>query len=224
MGKKTINRIRDLLPGYGWACFGAVAVVQSLTYWALRLLLGFVGTVDLSTPLDGMIPFCPAWMSVYVLSYASWFITLFLLLRQRREHVYRNIAAYLLTLLITGAMFLLLPVTMERPEVTGQGFFPWLARFIYSVDPPNNLCPSLHVVCSYYCWRCLFDTEGIPLWYRRFNFVFLLLVAASVLLVKQHLVVDVPAGVLVSEIPLQLARRFRWERAGFAIEKSLIKK
>ena len=92
--------------------------------------------------------------------------------------MYRNCAAYFLTLVLTGIMFMLLPATIRRPEVPGKDFFSWLTRFIYACDQPNNLCPSLHVVCSYYCWRAIWDTEGIPLWYRRFNFVF----AAGVLL------------------------------------------
>ena len=138
--------------------------------------------------------------------------------------MYRNSAAYLCTLAITLACFLLLPAELRRPEVPGTDFFSRLTRFVYFVDQPNNLCPSLHVVCSYYCWRALWDTEGIPLWYRRFNFVFLLLVCASILLVKQHLIVDIPAGVLVSEIPLQLAKRFKWERLGFAAEERMTRK
>ena len=117
----------------------------------------------------------------------------------------------------------LLPGAIERPEVTGTGLFPALTRLIYAVDPPNNLCPSLHVICSYYCWRAIYDTEGIPLWYRRFNFVFLLLVCASILYVKQHVIVDIPTAVVASEVPLQLARRFRWERAGYAIEQRITK-
>ena len=80
------------------------------------------------------------------------------------------------------------------------------------------------MVCSYYCWRAVYDTEGIPRWYRRFNFVYLVLVCCSVLFVKQHVLVDVPAGVVVSEIPLQLARRFRWERLGYAIEERIRRK
>ena len=55
-------------------------------------------------------------------------------------------------------------------------------------------------------------------------YVFLLLVCASILLVKQHLIVDIPTGVVASEIPLQLARRFKWERLGFAIEERLSRK
>ena len=53
--------------------------------------------------------------------------------------------------------------------------------------------------------------------------MYLVLVCCSVLFVKQHVLVDVPAGIVVSEIPLQLARRFRWERLGYAMEKRLTK-
>ena len=219
MFKRLINWIRDLLPGYGWVCFLSLIVLQILTFWATRIPLMYLKTVDISTTLDRMIPFRPEWISIYVLSFLSWLITFLLLFRQRKEHVYRNSAAYLLTLVLTAATFLLVPASIQRPEVPGRDFFSWLTRFIYAVDQPNNLCPSLHVVCSYYCWRAIYDTEGIPLWYRRFNFVFLLLVCACILFVKQHVLVDIPTAVVVSEVPLQLAKRFRWERLGFAIEK-----
>ncbi len=219
MYKRIKNWIIRLLPGYGWVCLIVLVLFQCTVFWATRFPLMYMEKMDLSIPLDGLIPFRPAWISIYILSFASWAATFFLLFRQRKEHVYRNSAAYFLTLLLTGTMFLLLPGAIQRPEVTGTGFFAALTRLIYAVDPPNNLCPSLHVICSYYCWRALWDTEGIPLWYRRFNFVFLLLVCACILLVKQHVIVDIPAAVLVSEVPLQLAKRFRWERLGYALEK-----
>ena len=221
MIKKAFKWIRSLLPDYSWVCLLFLVLVQCTVFWATRIPLMFMEKIDLATAWDGLIPFRPGWVSIYVLSFVSWLVTFFLLFRQRKEHVYRNSAAYLLTLLLTGATFLLLPGAIQRPEVTGRGFFPWLTRVVYACDQPNNLCPSLHVVCSYYCWRAIWDTEGIPTWYRRFNFVFLLLVCCSILFVKQHVLVDIPAGVLVSEIPLQLAKRFRWERLGYALEKRI---
>lgn len=221
MFEQIKNRIIRLLPEHSWPCLIVLVLYQCTVFWATRPILARMQTMDLSIPLDGLIPFWPSWILIYVLSFASWFITFFLLFRQRREHVYRNSAAYFLTLTLTGAMFLLLPGAIERPEVPGTGFIPWLTRFIYVMDQPNNLCPSLHVICSYYCWRALWDTEGIPLWYRRFNFVFLLLVCGCILFVKQHVIVDIPAAVLVSEVPLQLAKRFRWERLGYALEERI---
>ena len=57
-----------------------------------------------------------------------------------------------------------------------------------------------------------------------FNFFFLLLVCCSILFVKQHVAVDIPAGVVAAEVPLQLARRFRFERLGYAVERRLMQK
>lgn len=221
MGKRIVKWIRDLLPGYGWACFLFLLVIQTLVFTATRIPLQYMDKLDLSTAWDERIPFRPEWIVIYVLSFVSWIVTFVLLFRQRKEHVYRNSAAYLVTLLVTFACFMLMPAQMERPEVTGKDFFSFVTRVVYFFDQPNNLCPSLHVVCSYYCWRCLFDTEGIPRWYRRFNFVFLLLVCCSILFVKQHLVVDVPAGLVVAAVPPELARWFKWERLGFAVERRL---
>ena len=219
MTRRIKNWIMGLLPGYGWACLCFLLLTQVVVFYVTRIPLMYMDTVDLTTSLDRLIPLVPLWTVVYLLAFASWIVTFFLLFRQRKAHVYRNSAAYFLTLLLTGAMFLLVPGAIERPEVPGTGFFPWLTRLVYACDPPNNLCPSLHVICSYYCWRCLYDTEGIPRWYRRFNLVFLLLVCCSILFVKQHVIVDIPAAVLVSEIPLQLAKRFHWERLGYALEE-----
>ncbi len=221
MLRKGFNWIRNLLPDYGWLCFLFLMLCQALVFSATRIPLQYMDKLDLSLPLDKRIPFRPEWILVYVLSFASWAITFLLLFRQRKEHVYRNSAAYLATLALTLTAFMAFPAAMERPEVPGRDFFSWLTRFIYFMDQPNNLCPSLHVVCSYYCWRAIYDTEGIPLWYRRFNFVFLLLVCACILFVKQHVLVDIPAGVLAAELPLQLAKRFRWERLGYAVEKRI---
>ncbi len=218
---RLANRIRNLLPGYGWACFLFLALLQLLVFGATRIPLQYMDKLDLSTSYDRLIPFRPGWISVYVLSFLSWLITLLMLFRQRKEHVYRNSAAYFVSLMLTLACFMLMPSALERPEVPGRDFFSWITRIVYFVDQPNNLFPSLHVVCSYYCWRCIYDAEGIPLWYRRFNFFFLLLVCASILFVKQHVLVDIPSAVVVAEVPLQLAGRFRWERLGYAIEKRI---
>jgi len=215
------NRIVGLMPTYSWVCLGVNVLCQCLVFWATRPILAHLTPLDLSTPLDARIPFRPAWITVYVLSFASWIITLVLLLRgQKKQAVYRNTAAYLCTLLLTLILFLTVPAAMVRPEVTGRDFFSFVTRVVYLFDQPNNLFPSLHVICSWYCWRVIDGSEtGVPRWYKGFNLIFFLLVCLSVLLVKQHLFVDVPAGILAAEVPIVLSRRFRWERAGFAIEE-----
>ena len=46
----------------------------------------------------------------------------------------------------------------------------------------------------------------MPRWYKWVNFVFSLLVCASTVLVKQHVFVDIFAGIAVVELGLLLAR------------------
>ena len=41
-------------------------------------------------------------------------------------------------------VFILLPTTNARPEVTGNGLSSILMRFIYTVDPATDLFPSIH--------------------------------------------------------------------------------
>ena len=214
------NRIGRLMPTYSWVCLGVVFLFQSTIFWGTRPILTHLTPLDLGTALDELIPFQPAWVCIYVLSFASWFITMLLLLRgQQKQAVYRNTAAYLLTLVLTLILFLTVPAAIVRPEVPGRDFFSFATRVVYFFDQPNNLFPSLHVIASWYCWRVIDGTEtGVPKWYKWFNLIFFLLVCCSILFVKQHVFVDVPSGILVAEVPILLSRRFHWERAGFALE------
>ena len=75
-----------------------------------------------------------------------------------------------------------------------------------------TLFPSIHCLDSWLCWRFLVKIEWIPKWYKWINFLFTLLVCASTVLVKQHLLVDIFAGIAVAEIGLLLSR-FIYDRA-----------
>ena len=105
-------------------------------------------------------------------------------------------------------LFLLLPTTIARPEAAGSGLIGWLTRTIYAADTPVALFPSIHCVDSWLCWRFLMDCRKVPKWYKWVNFVFSLLVCASTVLVKQHVVVDIFAGIAVAEIGLLLSRLY----------------
>ena len=104
-------------------------------------------------------------------------------------------------------IFLLLPTTIARPEADGSGLIGWLTRIIYMADTPVTLFPSIHCLDSWLCWRFLVKCKKVPRWYKWVNFVFSLLVCASTVLVKQHVFVDIFAGIAVAELGLLLSRR-----------------
>lgn len=211
-------------PLYVWICVVAMLSVQMLVYCGTRLFLPYLTPHVLTTRLDDAIPFVQEWVVIYFLAFITWLVNALLILREGKRHAYRFACAYILALLISAAVFLLYPGTMARPVITGNGLFPAWMRFLYWIDSPTNLCPSLHVLISYYCWRGTFGCQSIPKWYQRCSLLFLILVCCSILFVKQHALVDIPAALLVGEAALQLARVWRLERIPFALENACSKK
>ena len=209
---------RARISAYTIVCLALIACVQALIYFGTRLFLPYLTLHVLTGPLDARIPFSPPWITVYLLSFPYWLVTGLLVFSEEKPHAYRIAASYILALLISLAVFLIWPGTLERPEVTGGSVFDALVRFVYIVDSPTNLCPSLHVMLSYICFRGTMGRKRIPGWYKAFVGVFCGLVCCSVLLVKQHAVIDVPTGLFVGELALQCGRLLRLERVLLSAE------
>ena len=207
------------VPLYAWICFCAMLALQMTVFYATRIPLAHMTLRDMTIPLDHQIPFIPGWVTVYFAAYLSWLVSALWILSEGKIHGYRFACAYMLSLLISAVVFLAYPGTMERPQLVGEGLLMDWMRFLYRVDSPTNLCPSLHVLISYFCWRGTMGCRRIPRWYRWFNFVFLILVCLSILFVKQHALVDIPAAILIGELALQLAEIWRLERIPFSIER-----
>lgn len=223
--KKTTEKtaLRDLLAPRVWACLGSVIALQLVVFYATRIPLSHMALHRLYTPLDHMIPLRPGWVAVYFLSFLSWGVSLVWIMAESKEHCYRFTAAVMTAQLISGALFLLYPCTIDRPALTGGGAAMDWMRLLYRLDSPHNLFPSFHVIFSYFSWRGTMGCQKIPRWVRAANFLFLLLACACILFVKQHVVMDIPAAVAVSELGICLARRFRLERALYAAERKIKK-
>lgn len=106
--------------------------------------------------------------------------------------------------LLAGAVFLLLPARLgfvrELPPV------PYAAMFslMFALDEPHNLVPSLHVVFS--SLIALACADFARPWARHALHGWLALICASTVLVHQHHLLDVAAG-----LALAVALR-RWVR------------
>ena len=208
---------KERFPLYVWVCFLYLLIVDLLVFYGTRFALPYLPTHDLSTPLDGKIPFIPAWFTVYFLSYVSWLISVIWILCESKQHAFRFCGIFTIVAILSAICFLAYPGTMQRPEVTESGFFNDCMRWLYSVDSPTNLCPSFHVVISYLCWRGTMGCKKIPKWYQWFNLAYLILVCFCILLVKQHVLVDIAVAVVLSEAAMQIGRLTRIERIPFAI-------
>lgn len=203
----TKNRSSGLLPRYAWVPIALALVFNCFVYFILRLFVRGAVHYDLSIPLDRAIPFVPAFIVVYVLAFLQWAVGYIIICRDSKELCYRVMAGEMISKFICALFFVFLPTAMTRPEVTGSGVFEKLTRLIYFLDTPDNLFPSLHCMESWLCFRCALEAKKPSPVYKYGSLVFTLLVFASTLLVKQHLVLDIPAAVAVAELGQLISRR-----------------
>lgn len=217
-----IVRLIRSCPKYVWLNFVVLALIQILVFDGTRIPLAHMEIHNIETAWDRMIPFVPQWITIYFLSFAQWFFTGLLIGRESHRQSCFWATAYIVSDLIALVIFLAYPVTLERPEITGNGFWDVWMRFLYQVDSPTNLCPSLHVLASYFCWRGARDCDSLPKWFKQGSFVFLILVCLSILFVKQHVLVDIPTAIIVGELGIWLTRRFQLDRIMLQLDNKLL--
>lgn len=200
-------RLGRLVPRYTVPWLLGALVWQLSLYFLAKLLTDNRYHYSLAISLDSKIPFVPEFMLIYWGAYISWGLNYILAARESREHCRRSITADLIAKAVCFVIFLLLPTTIARPGIVGGGLTAWLSRIMYAADTPVALFPSIHCLDSWLCWRFLTDCKKVPRRYKWVNFVFSLLVCASTVLVKQHVFVDIFAGIAAAELGLFISRK-----------------
>lgn len=205
------------MPRYTWLPVTLVLLTNLVSFYGSALLNLHRTHYSLVTVLDEHIPLVPFFVLFYVLAYVQWVVGFCLIARESRAVCYRVIAGEILAKLCCLILFLLIPTAIDRPEITGGGVWNALLRLIYRLDRPVTLFPSIHCLESWFCFRGALYLKKTPRWYPWPTLVMTLLVCASTVLVKQHLVLDIPAALLVAELGLWLSRRLDAGRALRAI-------
>ena len=161
---------------------------------------------DWTLPLDALIPRVPATVLIYFASYPIWAFGYIVAARISREKLYRFFAADVTSKLFCFLFFIAFPTTCVRGEITESGFFAELLRFLYAVDTPLGLFPSLHCLNSWLCFMGVRGEKSIPLWYKILSCAAALAVFVSTLTTKQHVFVDTVAALIVGECFWLLSR------------------
>ena len=150
---------------------------------------------DVSLCFEKDIPFVPSMIISYSLVFVL--IAVLFLMIDNMPDFWNICVRFLIMTLICFAIFIVYPVRMNfRPEIPASG--DWICAmvgFYFWLDKPYNLFPSMHLSASFfaafYCMRKRpvlgWITMGIAL-----------MVGISVVLLKQHYILDVVAGFLVA--------------------------
>lgn len=173
---------------------------NQLAYNGARVINKTFHHYRMALPIDDLFPFLPWTIFIYFGCFLLWTANYILASRESREDSDRFFLADFLTKLLCLAVFVLVPTTMERPAVTGNDIFSQMIRFLYRLDPPTSLFPSIHCINSWLCWIVVRRSRRIPRFYKWFSFLFAVAVCISTLTVRQHVFVDTVAGVLLAEV------------------------
>lgn len=198
-----------VLPKYARLPLLIVVLFNCFTFTVIPMLLGDnIHRYDFSVSLDQKVPFIPFFILFYVLAFAQWVITYIHHCHFGVNTCYRMVAADLVAKFICLVLFIFLPTQMTRPEITGNSFWDLCVSFIYWVDKPINMLPSIHCLESWMCFRTAIHLPRKNGWYITAQGILTLLVFASTVFIKQHLLLDIPTGILAAEIGILLSYRF----------------
>ena len=186
----------------------AVAGIVQLFCYYLPAFLPEGRELYIKLALDDKIPFLNWFIFFYVLAFPQWALQWLFLAAEGEPMFTKYIRAEILGKVISMVIFILYPFTMVRPADTGAGLFGWLTAAIYSIDRPIRLFPSMHCFLAWIWMRAVLEAKDMGRGIKTVTVILCVLICASTLFVKQHLFLDVPAGILLCEICLFIAKRW----------------
>ena len=188
------------------------AAYNFLVYSAGRQISGGFYHHNLSTGLDAVIPFIPWTILIYWGCVVFWGINYYLGIRCDKSGGRRFLGAHFIGETICFIFFVLFPTTMDRPVITDVKGLAAIVDITYKMDSADNLLPSIHCFISYLCWVGVRGNTAIPKWYRIASFIMAVSVCISTLTVKQHVIADTIAGILLAEISFFISSRLIQEK------------
>lgn len=194
------------------------AIIPLLSCFALNMLV-YSGTMilcadwyhhDFTSSWDTAIPLVPEWIYIYFGCYLFWIANYIMVARIHRHdkaQFYRFVITDMSSRIICALFYIGLPTTNIRPEIPEGGFSTRLLAFLYGIDQPANLFPSIHCLVSWLCFAGIRKSNQVSTWYKAFSCVFTLLVVLSTQFTKQHYWIDAIAGIAIAEILFQINQR-----------------
>lgn len=198
---------------FAWLKAAGTTFFMTAFFWAYFYLLEnpfYPVQVMPLTPVDHWLAFLPAALPLYL---SLWlYVSLPTALLPTLPELLRH-AAYLGAVCLIGIMiFLFYPTAVPGVSTAwAEEGIGWLK----GIDAAGNACPSLHVATAVYAalWlEAILRDVGAPLWLRRINWLWCAGIVYSTMAIRQHVFLDVAAGIVLGALLGLLSlrqRRFR---------------
>ena len=152
-------------------------------------------------PSDNKIPFAEE----FVLFYLSWFVLLagaqfWSLFKSKRDFLRLVFVMFLGNTICLGIYWIAPNGITLRPDTVPDNVWGWMVGLLYQADTPTNVCPSIHVSSSVAIALTGGSSELLKgkKWLKVLLAVWAILICISTLFIKQHSVVDVFWGAIIS--------------------------
>lgn len=185
---------------YFLASLALTVIANAISYQGSRLFTHGRLHHSVALPLDYEIPLLPWTISIYLGCIVFWVLLYRRAAWLPREKADRFFCANLLGKAVCLGFFLFFPTAYVRPGIAGTGMWESFMRLLYRIDAPDNLFPSLHCMIGWLCWVGVRGNRQVSLAWRLSALIMAVLVCLSTLTTRQHLILDVFGGVLLSEI------------------------
>jgi membrane-associated phospholipid phosphatase len=188
-----------------WKKYSPLALM--LVFPFLGMMYQWTNRVDqevymLVTAFDQATPF----IKYFALPYVVWIFYIYVCLvyffKKDVNVYYRGLLTYTVCALTCYVIYAVFQTTVPRPMLTGDDPFSWLMGYIYDRDQPFNCFPSIHCFSSYMVMRLVWTSSFRNKWNVSLITGMSSLIILSTLFVKQHVILDALAGILLVEFVL----------------------
>ena len=152
---------------------------------------------NIKIPFDDKIPMVKELILVYHTFSLMFVLTGFLLLIDKKDDYMKYVISLFVAQILAYIIYVKFQTYIERYDTSllGDDIFSNLIRLTYQVDNSYSGAPSLHV-CVMTLASIYFAKSNYTLKTKIFYISYLILIALTTVLVKQHVVLDIPAGIL----------------------------
>ncbi|MFC0301993.1 phosphatase PAP2 family protein [Virgibacillus soli] len=155
---------------------------------------------NIAIPIDDYIPFVPIFVIPYILWYAFVFCYLIYFWYKNTRVYIHSIVTIVIAEIICFLCYIFFQTTVTRPELVGNGFFFDLVRNIYANDAPLNCFPSIHVLTTFMIMIGSIHIKKKHILNTIFIQTMGLSIILSTVLIKQHVILDVIASILIVSV------------------------
>lgn len=204
---KIKDKLKAFIPYYVMIPYLLCWLWNLIIYNGTKLINRNFTHYDLTTSFDEKVPLIPVFMLIYFGCFIFWVIFDIMCMRTSKDFCAKYFSFEIISRLICGIIFIILPTYNVRPAVNENGFFDTFLLFLYKIDTPDNLFPSVHCLISWNCFVGMRNLRQYKPVYKYLCLLSALLVFASTLFTRQHVIADIIGAVIVSEVSWLIVSR-----------------